>query len=205
MAGPVARRPGRPRLEEPSADYLARRDEIIEVAAQVFHARGYDAGSLDDVAEALGLRKASLYYYVSSKAELLYLVFDRAISLALERLEHLSAGADPRARLAALIEHQVLTVTGEPSLFTVFFDQRPRLDDRYEASIRAKERRYFRVYADAVRAAARAGVIPVVDERYAAQAILGMASWIFKWYRPGRDDPKAIADTFTRLVLGPAS
>ena len=84
------RRRGRPRQTELSADYIRRRQEIIETAARVFHARGYETGSLDDVAAEMDLRKASLYYYVDSKAQLLYWVFDRAISLALERLDQLS-------------------------------------------------------------------------------------------------------------------
>jgi TetR/AcrR family transcriptional regulator, cholesterol catabolism regulator len=205
VAGPVAggpRPPGRPRLEEPSGDYVARREEIIDVAARVFHARGFDRGTLEDVAEALGMRKPSLYYYVPSKGELLYLVFDRAITRALERLHHLSSAGDPRARLRALIEHQVFTITTEPSLFSVFFDQRPRLEDRYEDPIRAKEREYFRFYNSAVEEAVAAGAIPAVNSRYAAQAILGMAGWIYKWYRPERDDPERIARTFSLLVLG---
>src|SRR5207253_8692552 len=65
---PKRRGPGRPRLLEPSPEYVARREEIVAAAAEVFHEKGYDAGTLDDVADALDLRRASLYYYVRSKA-----------------------------------------------------------------------------------------------------------------------------------------
>jgi AcrR family transcriptional regulator len=200
-AGPVRRRPGRPRLAEPSAAFVARRDEIVEVAAQVFRRRGYDAGSLDDVAAELELRRASLYHYVTSKAELLHLIFDRAISTALDRLEELAHIEDPRERLAALIRHQVKTVTDEPTMFTVFFDNRPRLDEAYEAGIRTKERRYVRIFAEAIRAASAAGTISELDARYGAQALLGMTSWTYKWFDPSRDDAEQLAETLTRLVL----
>ena len=53
----------------------------------LFQQKGYEAGSLDDVAEALDLRKGSLYYYIRSKGQLLFFIFDRAISTALERIE----------------------------------------------------------------------------------------------------------------------
>lgn len=198
---PVRRRPGRPRRDEPSAAYLARRAEIVEVAAEVFRRRGYDAGSLDDVAAELELRRASLYHYVRSKAELLHLIFDRAISSALDRLEELTRIADPGERLAALVRHQVRTVTDEPTMFTVFFDNRPRLDEAYEAGIRAKERRYVRIFAEAVQAACDAGVIPQLDPRYAAQALLGMTSWTYKWFDPLRDDTDDLAQTLISLVL----
>jgi AcrR family transcriptional regulator len=197
------RRPGRPRLTEPSAEYLQRLDEIIQTAAEVFQRDGYDAGSLDDVAAELDLRKASLYYYVKSKAHLLYLIFDRAISLALQRLEELAATKqDPRERLAALITHQVTLMTESPSLFTVFFDSRPRLESPYDEEIRDKERQYLRWYADAVVVAVEAGVIPKIDARYGAQALLGMTSWTYKWFDPSHDDVSTFAGDLVSLVLG---
>ena len=200
-AGPVRRGPGRPRLETPSAAYLARRDEIVEVAAEVFRRRGYDAGSLDDVAAELELRRASLYHYVRSKAQLLYMIFDRAITTSLERLEEVRRIEDPRERLAALIRHQVRTVTEEPTMLAVFFDNRPRLDETYEVEIRAKERRYVGIYAEAVEAACKAGAVPELDARYAAQALLGMTSWTYKWFDPVRDDADDLSDTLIKLVL----
>lgn len=199
---PESRRRGRPRQVEPSPQYQARLAEIVESAARVFHEKGYEAGSLDDVAGALDLRKASLYHYVHSKAELLYLIFDRAITSGLQQLSKLAANEDPAKRLIGLIDHQVRLMAAESSMFTVFFDQRPRLDGVYEERIRAKERRYLATYADAVAAASDAGVIPAVDPRYGAQAILGMTSWVYKWLDPERDDPEAFIDACGRLLLG---
>lgn len=196
-----ARRPGRPRHVEPSPEYRARLIEIVETAARVFRAKGYDAGSLDDVAAELDLRKASLYYYVRSKAELLYRVFDRAITTALASIESSLEIEDPRERLASLISHQAVSVAGEPSFFSVFFDQRPRLASDYEAEIRAKERHYLRVFADAVAAAVEQGELPGIDPRYGAQAILGMTSWSYKWFDPVRDDAEEFARTCVDLVL----
>ena len=196
------RRPrGRPRLTEPSAEYRRRMDEIVTTAIEVFRRDGYDTGSLDEVAEQLGLRKSSLYHYVGSKAELLFLVFDRAITVALERLEELTGIADPEERLRALIAHQVELITGEPLMFAVFFDSRPRLAADYERDIRAKERRYIRIYAEAVEAAGTAGVIPAVDARYGAQGLLGMLIWVYKWFEPGRDDPATVTQAFIDLLI----
>lgn len=192
---------GRPRLTEPSAEFVRRRVEIIETAARVFHARGYEAGSLDDVAAELDLRKASLYYYVDSKAQLLYWIFDRAISLALQRLDELSQIQDPADRLAAFIVHQVSVVAEERSLFTVFFESRPRLDSEYEEEIRRKERRYLQHYVSAVSLAMDAGVLPRMDPRFGAQAILGMSSWVYKWFDPSSDDWRRLASDFIELIL----
>lgn len=196
------RRPGRPRLTEPSREYLQRREEIIETGIRVFHDRGYDSGSLDDVANELGLRKASLYHYLRSKAELLYFIFDRAITVALRRFDEYADIPDPRVRLATMLAHQVRIVAEEPSLFAVFFDQRPRLDDAYHEDISRKEREYVARFATFVRDAVEAGELPPVDPRQAAHALLGMTSWTYKWFDPRRDDPEQVARTIIQLVLG---
>ena len=74
---------GRARDLVPTDEHRERRDHIVAVAMTVLRERGYGAGSLDAIAAALGLRKASLCYYVHSKSDLLTLVFDRAITDAL--------------------------------------------------------------------------------------------------------------------------
>jgi len=116
-------RRGRPRQTEPSERHRARRDEIIDTAIRVFHANGYESGSIDDVASSLDLRKGAIYHYFPSKAHLLFSIFDRAITTALVRLEEFDRIADPVERLTALIRHQATIVAREPDLFTVFFDQ----------------------------------------------------------------------------------
>lgn len=202
-SAPGARRPGRPRHLTPSSGYIKRRNEIIEVAAGVFEAKGYGAGSLDDVAVELNLRKASLYYYVRSKAELLYLIFDRAISTALDRLEQpRHALMDPKERLSHLLVHQIHQIAANTSLFAVFFDQRPHLDDAYEREIETKERRYLRIFIDAIDDAIEAGVFEPMDSRYGAQLLLGMANWTYKWFDPVRDDAEELAATAIALLLG---
>lgn len=200
---PGRRKRGRPRNLVPSDEYVARQEQIVSAAADVFRERGYEAGSLDDVALALDLRKASLYYYVKSKSELLYLIFDRAISVALKKLEELKAIADPRARLSALIRHQATLVASDPSLFAVFFDQRPGLSDDHLEEMLAKEREYVREYVDAVAVAMTADVLPRGDVRMTAHAVLGMTNWTYKWFDPARDDIDAYAELCVRLLVGP--
>jgi AcrR family transcriptional regulator len=201
-APPPRRRPGRPRLEAPSADYVARQEEIVAKAAEVFREKGYDAGTLDDVAEALDFRRASLYYYVRSKSHLLYLIFERALEQSLRQLEEYATIEDPALRLETLIRHRINRIADEPNGFTVFFDQRGRLDSRYESDIVDKERIYFKVYREAVASAITAGAIEDVDPVYATQAIFGMTNWLYKWYKPERHNVDEFTDVCLKLVLG---
>lgn len=199
----MQRRPGRPRLDGPTRAYLERREEILVRASEVFDVKGYDAGTLEDVAEAMGMRKAGLYHYVSSKSELLFLLFDRAWELGFERMAGVEAIEDPGERLAAVIHRHVGLIADRKSLFTVFLGRRPRFDETGERAFLEKERRYVGIFARAVRDAAAAGLIPPVDPRVGAMALLGMTSWVYKWYNPATATADRIGDEFVRLVLGP--
>src|SRR5215813_10954187 len=81
------------------------RNRVFEIAAEVFHRKGYDATSMSDVASAAGLTKAGLYHHISSKESLLYTVLDYGLDLTqayvLEPLEKIS---DPLERLKTMID-----------------------------------------------------------------------------------------------------
>ena len=57
-----------------------REDEIVAAAAAIFKEKGYQAATTRDIASAVGIQQATLYYYVSSKEELLYLVVREPIA-----------------------------------------------------------------------------------------------------------------------------
>jgi AcrR family transcriptional regulator len=181
---------------------VERREEILARASEVFDAKGYDAGTLDDVARAMGMRKAGLYHYVSSKSELLFLLFDRAWELGFQRMAGVEDIEDPGERLAAVIRRHVGLIAERTSLFTVFLGRRPRFDEVAESVFREKERRYVGIFARAVRDAAAAGLIPSVDPRVGAMGLMGMTSWVYKWYDPAAMSAERIGDEFVRLVLG---
>lgn len=134
---------------------------------------------------------------------MLYLVFDRAISLALERLGSLTKAGSPQDRLEVLIRHQVRMIVEDPNLFQVYFDHHHYLGDDAKAQIRKKEQRYLRLCAKVISDAVAAGAVPAMDQRYGAQAVLGMTSWLYKWFDPERDDPDAFADVAVAVFLRP--
>src|SRR2546427_9875628 len=81
------------------------RNRVFEVAAEVFHRKGYDNTSMSDVASAAGLTKAGLYHHVSSKESLLYTVLDSGLDLTESYvMKPLEAIADPLERLKTMID-----------------------------------------------------------------------------------------------------
>src|SRR3546814_15769937 len=61
---------------------MRRREEIIQTATELFDRQGFFNTSLDDVAQAIGLKREALYYYFKNRAELLLAIIEpQAIDL----------------------------------------------------------------------------------------------------------------------------
>src|SRR5262245_47866549 len=71
------------------------REDILEAAAQVFRQKGFHGASMQDIAEAVNLQKASLYHHVSSKQEILLALLDRALELLFERISAITNQSIP--------------------------------------------------------------------------------------------------------------
>src|SRR3970040_2535165 len=69
------------------------RERILAEAARIFTRLGYHGATLDDVARALGVTKAALYYYVANKEELLFQCCKVPIAIGLEGIRRAQAEA----------------------------------------------------------------------------------------------------------------
>jgi AcrR family transcriptional regulator len=147
------------------------------------------------------LRRASLYHYVGSKEELLYQVVSHGLTAAIDELEQAVAISDPRARLTALIRHRVRLVVKSRNMFTVILDHRPLVRAADEPTIRKLEKRYSELFEATVASAVSAGALPEMDTRYAVNAVMGLTTWVYKWFRSESDDPEAFADACVRLIV----
>src|SRR4051795_10173107 len=117
-----------------------RRREIDEVASQLFHANGYAATSVRDIAKALDIQAASMYAHVASKEDVLWSIVDVAATAfehAAEAATSDAAASDPVDRLAALVEAHVEVVTANPERSSVFVTEWRHLSPDRRAAIAA--------------------------------------------------------------------
>ena len=116
----------------------ARRREIDEVASELFHANGYAATSVRDIAKALDIQGASLYAHVASKEDLLWAIVERSATdfeTAADRATADTATADAEERLAALVEAHVEVVTADPERSSVFVTEWRHLSEPSRVTI----------------------------------------------------------------------
>jgi TetR/AcrR family transcriptional regulator, cholesterol catabolism regulator len=182
----------------------SRRSEIVEVASGLFHANGYAATSVRDIARALDIQGASLYAHVASKEDVLWSIVD-STATAFEHGADAAVGdasADPIDRLAALVEAHVETVTADPERASVFVTEWRHLSPDRRTVIAARRDTYEARFRDTIRDGIAVGEFRQTDPDLAATFLLTALNGIATWYHPdGRLSADRIADHFVDLAL----
>jgi TetR/AcrR family transcriptional regulator, cholesterol catabolism regulator len=183
----------------------ARRREIDEVASELFHANGYAATSVRDIARALDIQGASLYAHVASKEDLLWAIVDRAATefeKAADRATAETPSADAVERLAALVEAHVEVVTADPERASVFVTEWRHLSADRRAAIAVRRDAYEARFRETIADGVAIGAFRATDPAIGATFILTALNGIATWFRPdGRLSPDRIADHYVELAL----
>lgn len=180
---------------------------ILDTAARLLRSGGYHQTTLREIAEAVGIRKASLYYHFGSKEEIVEEVVNDGVRFVHEAVvaalaEH--AGAAPRARLEAAIRAHLTALHGHgdytsASIKVFTFGAMPVPD-----SVRQIRRAYEEVWRVLIAELQEAGAIPPGRSPEALRLfLLGALNGSTDWYRPGRFDIAGLAREFAAL-LAPA-
>ncbi|HYR41934.1 MAG TPA: TetR/AcrR family transcriptional regulator [Terriglobia bacterium] len=180
------------------------RNRIFEIAAEVFHRKGYDNTSMSDVAAAAGLTKAGLYHHIASKESLLYTVLDYGLDLTeayvLKPLEHIS---DPLERLRTMIDLHLRLVLEERNLeVTGLLHECKTLSPGDRARINRRKKQYVRMATNVIDEVAKKYRLQDVNPKVAAYALLGMLNWTYQWYKAsGSNTREEIVETFQHIFL----
>ena len=166
-----------------AATYDEQRAQIAAAAAQLFALRGYTATTMNQVAAASGVSKATLYHYFSDKPGLLESIARSHV----ERLEALVAEVQaqrlpPPQHLRMLITRFMQAYAGAQYEHRVLTEDVKFLAADARRSVEDGQRRVVQAYADAV-AAARPGLSPELHKPV-AMLLFGMINWTFTWLEP---------------------
>ena len=183
----------------------ARRREIDDVASELFHANGYAATSVRDIARALDIQGASLYAHVASKEDVLWSIVDGAATAFEAKADEAiadTATSDPVERLAALVEAHVDVVTADPERASVFVTEWRHLSAGRRAAIAQRRDAYEARFRAVIEDGTAVGAFRPTDTALAATFILTALNGIATWYRPdGRLSADRIADHYVDLAL----
>ena len=181
-----------------------REQEIIAAAAEIFKEKGYQAATTRDIAAAVGIQQATLYYYVSSKEELLYLVVHEPIMHLSEQVEAIAKASWPtRVKLErAIAAHLAAFDENYPHMF-VFVRELDNVVQALQDKLQTFPGSYQKLWEDIISQGVATGELRAdLDIPTTALMILGMCNWMYRWYRKGgRLDTATLAQHYASAIL----
>lgn len=180
--------------------YDAKLSRILRASAIVIAEKGYHQASIRDIAAATGVSLSGLYYYVSSKEELLLLIQSHCFETILESLDRELAGvAAPLERLDRLVRNHFRFFVANMPEMKVLSHEADSLSGAYLEEVLELKRCYLRRVREVLEELAP---VPSTDTRTAALLLFGLMNWIYTWYRPERDPGvEELADRVLHIFL----
>jgi len=190
-----------PRKRAPT--FEAQREDILAAAARLFAEQGFPATSMNQVAEACGVAKPTLYHYFQDKQELLAQICDGHVHALLKLVDEVKAQQlAPDARLRALIERFTRAYANAQSEHRVLTSEIRFLADAERGRLLDIERRVVAGFAEAL-SLVRPELRDAQLHKPLTMLLFGMINWTFTWLRPdGALSHEALAGLVSDLFFG---
>lgn len=213
MAGEaeVVRTPGkRPAGARPGGSSAGSRrkqlmeNEILDQATRLFAERGFNGTSLQDVADAMGLKRPALYYYFKSKDALLDRLIMEATSGPAHDLHEIAGRSelDVATRLHLSARHIVVWVTHNRDRFLLLVKSESDLSPASAKKFNEGRRAALEAVRSVIEEGIASGHFRPVDPQVAAFGVWGICNWAAWWYRPdGRTPVDVIADQLAEMAV----
>lgn len=180
----------------------SRRDQIIKAATRIFSEKTYHGTTLKDIADAVGMLKGSLYYYITSKEKLLAGIILEAVHTLNEDLVRVeNANLTPVERLRQIVREHVKFNAIYREAGTLFLTEKNVISSLEMGELIEIFGRRDKLIARTLNQAVEMGLYRPVDVRITSLAIVGLCNSVLFWIRPiGRLTYEDIADSFFELI-----
>ena len=192
-----------PKKPETGRKLKSRMEEVYTKAAMLFRNNGYLNTSMTEIANEMGIQKASLYYYTKDKEALLFTILNRTMDTMLASVGGMSIDhLPPEEQLTRIIKCHFVNAVRLLNEFSALLHDtkhlRPDLCDIILGKRKAYENIFLRILQEGI--ASKAFVAH--DEKMAVFMLLGSCNWFYQWYSPrGALSPEEIAEIFASIYL----
>lgn len=167
--------------------------EIVVAAIRLFQQKGFHATSMQDIADAVGLQKGSLYHYISSKEDLLVVIIHDAIAQYNNRLAEIKAmDLSARKRLEYAVRAHVEGIAANLGMLTIFLRESYALNPDQQQLIAETSDRYNQMFEELLAEGIESGEIRNLDPKLVTRTVLGACNWFYRWYNP--QGPRSIEE-----------
>ena len=180
-----------------------RKREIVQGAARLFDHVGYHGVNMSMIAEAAGVRKPTLYHYIKSKDEILFMLHELFIGTLRKNTDaRIEQGAGELDILRGVIVDTLRLMHDYPGYMRAFFEHTRELGKEQRAVIAARRDEYIVLIVGILEKAMAKRLINKADPRLTANCLFAVSNWPYQWYRPGKDPaPEVIAEQCWQILL----
>jgi len=181
------------------------RQRLLDCALELFGERGYDATSVQRIADRAGVTKGAFYHHFDSKDDVLRDIHHQYAQQMLDgaRAIKASSGCTPIEQLRAIIKQAVIAFGTHRSHVAIFYQEFKSLSEESYDQIRVMHAEQERILRDIISKARKSGQLKSsVDPKLLVFAISGVTAWLYQWYQPsGPMSLAAIADGLADIIL----
>ena len=180
-----------------------RRREIASTAAIVFDRNGYSRTTVEEIAQAVGMGKSTLYHYFSSKDEILFWIHEEFINHLIQQHERrLEVGLNASSLLLEVMADILELMETHRGNVRVFFEHHRELPIERQETIKSKRDHYEAMIEDIFVKGIISGEFRETDPQMVSLAMFGMCNWAYQWYRSqGSLRPRDIAYSFWNFLV----
>jgi len=177
---------------------------ILKSAAKLFRKRSFAGTTVKDIAEDAGIQQGSLYYYISSKEDVLFEIINTILDKAISEFKHvLLLKLEPPQKLILSIKTHIGFVSEHQDEMAIAIETTEALSPERFKIVDNKRDLYVSIFEDIIKEGIEKGYFRKIrDPKIITFALLGMCNWVVKWFSPhGTLKPSEIADIFSDLFL----
>jgi AcrR family transcriptional regulator len=161
---------------------------IVATAAALFRQKGYAESSTRELADLLGIRKASLYHHIATKEEVLFRICVESLTGITESVSKAAAAADPPARLQAMIKAHVVEAVNARDMHAVMLSELKGLTREHRTEVVQLRDAYEALIRDAiVQDQERGALRSDISAKYLTLSLLNVLNWTIFWWNPDGD------------------
>ncbi len=192
-----------------SADYAAKRAELLQIAARLFKENGFQATRIVDIASAAGLDRATAYYYVGSKEELFREMIEGVLAGVMSEGERLMSDASLSwlERLHGIFLSLMVSYERHyPATFVYIQERMHQIQteqSEWAQGIIVKARAFDQILLSFIQNAIDNGELRSdIPPRIVENALFGMLNWTHRWFVPGRGlTGEQVAEDFWSIFI----
>jgi len=164
-------------------------DRVFKSAAELFYQKGYATTTTRELAESLGINKATLYHYISGKEDLLVAICRESLARITARVAEVADSEPPSTRLREMVREHLACALGDREMHMVMLTELRALSPQNAQEIIELRAAYERLLREAVIVDQQEGRLRTdLEARQLTLALLNLLNWTIFWFNPGREE-----------------